>query len=300
MKSFFGSGLTKLVNAPRSAATLFVLGAAFFFSSFAYAISLPSATTQAYAACLGQESALGPAPVGLLAVCHNTNQIGGVSSQGIASASTSFGPGMPQVGNVDVYASVSSMGELPATAEADGYLTFYFASESFTPGAFNPATLPIYFEAHAQGYGSGLYGSGTPFASVILASQYAGPLHWYTSDYPSNSFDKSTTIWLSPGEVASVNLGANCYVNAFGGWDDSTNPRTPITGVGNCSTQVDPVIRFDQAAFDALYGANSFTLTDHYRLQFSENVNAVPLPPAVWLLGSGLLGLIAVARRKAD
>jgi hypothetical protein len=27
--------------------------------------------------------------------------------------------------------------------------------------------------------------------------------------------------------------------------------------------------------------------------------NAVPLPPAVWLLGSGLLGLAGVARRKA-
>lgn len=30
------------------------------------------------------------------------------------------------------------------------------------------------------------------------------------------------------------------------------------------------------------------------------NVNAVPIPPAVWLFGSGLLGLIAVARRKSS
>lgn len=36
----------------------------------------------------------------------------------------------------------------------------------------------------------------------------------------------------------------------------------------------------------------AFTLTD-------TNVSAVPVPAAAWLLGSGLLGLIGVARRKA-
>jgi len=32
---------------------------------------------------------------------------------------------------------------------------------------------------------------------------------------------------------------------------------------------------------------------------FTLNVGAVPVPAAVWLFGSGLLGLIGVARRKA-
>jgi len=30
----------------------------------------------------------------------------------------------------------------------------------------------------------------------------------------------------------------------------------------------------------------------------SGTVDAIPLPPAVWLFGSGLLGLVGIARRK--
>jgi len=29
-----------------------------------------------------------------------------------------------------------------------------------------------------------------------------------------------------------------------------------------------------------------------------ENSSAVPVPPALWLFGSGLLGLIGISRRK--
>ena len=35
------------------------------------------------------------------------------------------------------------------------------------------------------------------------------------------------------------------------------------------------------------------------RIEYTTEISAVPLPAAVWLFGSGLLGLIGVARRKA-
>jgi hypothetical protein len=38
----------------------------------------------------------------------------------------------------------------------------------------------------------------------------------------------------------------------------------------------------------------NFTSNGYYLL---DNFTAVPLPPAVWLLGSGLIGLVAVRRR---
>lgn len=37
-----------------------------------------------------------------------------------------------------------------------------------------------------------------------------------------------------------------------------------------------------------------------YALRLTGHVNAVPVPAAVWLFGSGLMGLMAVARRRKD
>ena len=45
-------------------------------------------------------------------------------------------------------------------------------------------------------------------------------------------------------------------------------------------------------------GANPGCTVDAYFDNISVNVEAVPVPAAVWLFGSGLLGLVGVARRR--
>ena len=58
--------------------------------------------------------------------------------------------------------------------------------------------------------------------------------------------------------------------------------------------------------FDSLFTADSSTTTLTFTGEFSngvlgfaiDDVRAVPVPPAVWLFGSGLLGVVGIARRK--
>jgi len=59
------------------------------------------------------------------------------------------------------------------------------------------------------------------------------------------------------------------------------------------------VSSFTFAASSAVAGGTSLILsTDRTPIIAYENVPAVPVPAAVWLFGSGLLGLIGIARRK--
>jgi hypothetical protein len=46
------------------------------------------------------------------------------------------------------------------------------------------------------------------------------------------------------------------------------------------------------------YIAGTATLGTNGTLTFTQNTTAVPLPAAVWLFGSGLLGLVGVSRRR--
>lgn len=75
---------------------------------------------------------------------------------------------------------------------------------------------------------------------------------------------------------------------------------------------VDPIVAAffglgEGATFDEVFGAEIFTFGITYAGGTGDNdivlnvvsVSAVPVPPAVWLFGSGLIGLVAVARRRS-
>jgi hypothetical protein len=70
-----------------------------------------------------------------------------------------------------------------------------------------------------------------------------------------------------------------------------------ITGEGTVTTLYSVTATGQQAANTATVTPRFNVTLDANGLEYSA-ISAVPLPAAVWLLGSGLLGLVGVARRK--
>lgn len=225
------------------------------------------------------------------------------SAQGYASAG--FGPGFPQVGISTTSGEIATYNGI---AEADFSASVQYSFEiqpiSTVPGTV-PSLLPVIFSARGEGYSQRVgYGISQ---SVGVAQLYGAPLNFddayfrfdtYVVDetaydpideeHQGNGFDGTKFLNLYPNYIYGVVLSAACSMWAGpAGQDAAASVR--------CSARVDPFLGFDQAAFDAIMGANTYALADYYRFVVSENV--VPIPPAVWLFGSGLLGLIAVARR---
>ena len=104
----------------------------------------------------------------------------------------------------------------------------------------------------------------------------------------------ATTTWNTSlvGAACTGNNGASCMGrNPSGGTPLIADTVVPTgysptqTGVGGNPMIAGPFVG-DNANFDI----TSMTVT--------SVVSAVPVPAAVWLLGSGLLGLVGVARRK--
>jgi len=115
-------------------------------------------------------------------------------------------------------------------------------------------------------------GSATPASDGTL-DYYSQPLNQGPAPLAISTWN-TTTLCIP---------GSNCIGNALSGGEPFTND-----GVGG-SPMVDGPFPGLNVNFDIGSG-NSLTVL---------NVSSVPIPAAAWLFGSGLLGLIGVARRKA-
>jgi len=264
------------------------------------AATAPLGSTQAGADCGGDIAALGPAPFGLTAQCDHTYYLGsGISYQDIATAKTGLGASLAKAGNIDVTATVNAVGGANGTedlslAAADGNVTFYFDNVQYGTPPFVPAWIPISFTAHAQGNST----PGLLFLQVFVDATLSGAGGtWRNQDIVSDAFDVATTLLSLPGDEFTVMLEASCGASAQGSVDFLTGALGSASDT--CNAAIDPQIQFDQAAFDAKYGTQSFNLSDYYRLDVSPNV--VPLPAPLWLMGSSIIALLTLfaLRRSA-
>lgn len=78
----------------------------------------------------------------------------------------------------------------------------------------------------------------------------------------------SDTVFFDPGSTVTIDLGANGLL------DITPNNVSLISSTG---------------------GTNNYAINGTFLLR---DVPAIPIPPTVWLFGSGLLGLVGMARRK--
>lgn len=115
--------------------------------------------------------------------------------------------------------------------------------------------------------------------------------------------DGTFDIDTLPGTGGSMNLASFAPVTNFftvAGWQldttslytfDKTSALLTLMGKGVLSGN-----GFD--ATDVLWSFSS-TSDSSYSMTVASTVATVPVPAAAWLFGSGLLGLVGIARRKA-
>src|SRR5579859_1400553 len=228
-------------------------------------------------------------------------------------------PSSSSTGDVFLFADVITGGSVTAAFAADTTVTVDHATGGAAFGtlyALDGNLSTLLSDAQATGatlqwavMGGGGHPDGT--LSFVTTASSTGTLfnrsgvnqgHWLTG-------------FINTATLVQTNTGANPDVLATsasgaGGWDPTTlltnasnwylnGPPTAISGTGSAtlygvtspgSTSTTPVTVTTLGT--VTLGANGLT--------FSASSPPVPLPAAVWLLGSGLLGLVGIGRRKAS
>jgi hypothetical protein len=138
------------------------------------------------------------------------------------------------------------------------------------------------------------HSSGSPLA--FPADDFSVNVQYPPSGVASAGFDRSVTLDLIPSsDPYLVDLAAGCQALAVVP-SDPADPGRQVTVDADCSAFVDPSFTFDQGAFDAQMGGDTFALSDYYKIELSPNL--VPEPESVLLMGLGIAMLVGLSRRS--
>jgi hypothetical protein len=224
-----------------------------------------------------------------------------VYARGIGVDETSILPAASIITNSTTFDALQqpvSTGTTLPTITADAALTTFLAQ--------NGGHDSFSFGILAAGSGTGGATKQVPGASVV---EFTSPQSIAASNL--NVPSGTTIASLVTSVSASVNT-INSVIGTAKSGDVSSqfSPSSPefdlyaasITGVSALGTDMNLYAMTPdntKATAGQLYTAGLVTMTADGTLEEVGNTSPVPLPAAVWLLGSGLLGLAGVGRRRS-
>ncbi|MBU1690479.1 MAG: VPLPA-CTERM sorting domain-containing protein [Gammaproteobacteria bacterium] len=208
------------------------------------------------------------------------------------------------------------MNDFMASGSTAGY-SLNFASDALLQSAFASLNGLRWNVVALDDTGSGLNGqrylSTTNDTLTNVKKQTNSNLTQFklVNDYVSSSNNLGTQVGpvSTNGSNVSVTTGGNDYFEISSGnkWSNkAVFDSTALVGDSLGFFYLTPsstsgLSKASVTQFGSVDGAATWTLASNGNLSYSvpAPVAAVPVPAALWLLGSGLIGMVGVARRKS-
>ena len=160
-------------------------------------------------------------------------------------------------GVVNILGSFTSQSQT-GTAIVEGTL-YYSYGVTGPPGTLIPLTVSV------QGEASGEAGHSGSRCSILVYDYY----DVYSADTDSGSpgFNITWTVWIEPDTAYTIRMYGRASAGIYSSYNETESYGAQFA--------VDPVIKFDQASFDALMGEDTFPLKDYFVISFSEGVDPI-------------------------